>query len=617
MVDFSSPLRNTAWHWLAPLVHLLERILAIPYLNHVHAVGTAHAASGGNFCRGVLQAMKTSYSLPPGDWQRIPTDGPLVVVANHPIGAPEALVLGDILESVRPDYMFLGNYLLQRMPALRDKVIAVDPFGGPSAARSNIRGMRAALQHINRGGTLVVFPSGTVSHLHLRQMTVTDPQWSPHIARLIRSSGATVVAAFFDARNSWFFQFAGLLHPRLRTLLLPRELPRWKGRALRTFFSRPITPDALARHEDDRKMIDFLRAAVYVQQGRVNELAKQPSSDQLESAGIPLVPPVETSRMAAEIAALDENSILLRQSGFLVCCAAADKIPATLQEIGRLRELTFRAVGEGTGLAIDLDSFDNDYLHLFIWNEITQEIVGAYRMGLTDQILPKHGPRGLYTSTLFHYRPGFLRQLGPAIELGRSFIRPEYQRKYQSLMLLWRGIGEFVARNPQYPVLLGPVSISREYQALSRDLMVHFLRSHNSSRWLGWQVRPSRPPRHTHAPGLSPSWFARTIHSIDDVSALVSEIEQDGKGIPVLLRHYLKLDAKLISFNVDPAFSDVLDGLILVDLRRSDTRFLQRFLGTECGKHFADYHEMRTASRLHSIHSRIVSLPHLMRSLRP
>jgi len=598
LIDLASPLHNTPWRWLTPLVRLLERALAIPHLNRIHAEGTAHAAAGGNFCRGVLQAMETRYSIPAGDWQRIPTHGPLVIVANHPIGAPEALVLGDLLERIRPDAMFLGNYLLQRIPALRDKVITVDPFGGPTAARTNIKGMRAALQHIRGGGTLIVFPAGTVSHLHLRQMTVTDPTWSPHVARLIRQTGASVVAAYFDARNSWPFQIAGLIHPRLRTLLLPKQLPRWKGRVLRTFFSRPIPADTLARQTDDRKLIDYLRAAVYVQQGRAKEPSDHHDSQKNQPQGTPLTPPVDARRMADEVAALDDHHILIRQSGFLVCCAAAAEIPSILREIGRLRELTFRTVGEGTGRALDLDSFDDYYLHLFVWNDVTHEIVGAYRMGLTDRILPKKGPRGLYTSTLFRFRPGFLRKLGSAIELGRSFIRPEYQRKYQSLMLLWRGIGEFVARNPQYPVLIGPVSISRDYQTLSRDLMVHFLRTHNGSRWLGWQVRPSHPPRHTHTPGLNPSWFARSISSIDDVSALVSEIEQDGKGIPVLLRHYLKLNAKLISFNLDPAFSDVLDGLILVDLRRCESRLLERFLGSKGGKKFADYHEIRTPTTI-------------------
>ncbi len=603
------------WPWLNPVARWVERALAIPNLNQIHAAGTVSAATGGGFCRGVLQAMETGYSLPAGDWQRIPTSGPLVVVANHPIGAPEALVLGDVLDKLRPDYLFLGNYLLESIPALKDKVIAVDPFGGADAARRNLRGMRAAMLHLKRGGTLVVFPAGAVSHLHLRQLTVTDPAWNPHVARLIRQSGATTVAAYFDARNSWMFQLAGLLHPRLRTVLLPQQLPRWKGRMLKFFFSRPITAETLSRHGDDQKAINFLRAAVYVQQGRLKELATPAAHETSESGYEPLVLPVDAACMAEEIEALGEEHILLRQSGFVVCCTAAANIPSILREIGRLREMTFRAVGEGTGKSLDLDAFDQYYRHLFVWNEVTQEVVGAYRLGLTDQILPETGPRGLYTSTLFRYRPGYLRQLGPAIEMGRSFIRPEYQRKYQSLLLLWRGIGEFVARNPQYPMLFGPVSISRDYQTLSRDLMVRFLRSHNSSRWLGWQVRPCQPPRHSHAPGLNPRWFARTIRSIDDVSALVSEIEHDGKGIPILLRHYLKLNARLVSFNVDPAFSDVLDGLILVDMRRSEPQLLKRFLGADAWKNFADFHEMRSVGRFEKMRGRMSSIPNYLRGV--
>jgi len=584
--------------WLAPAARFVERVLRIPHLNEVHSAGAASAVAGAGFCKGCLQAMQTGYSLPAGDWLRVPTSGPLVVVANHPIGAPEALVLGDILDKLRPDYMFLGNFLLKRIPDLKDKVIAVDPFGGTDATRRNLRGMREAMLHLKRGGTLVVFPSGAVSHLHLRPMTVTDPAWNPHVARMIRQSGASAIAAYFHARNSWMFQVAGLIHPRLRTLLLPRQLPRWKGRTLNLFLSRPIPAETLGRHDDDEKTINFLRAAVYVQQGRLGETAGGAGRRTADDGHEAVAAPVDAALMAREVEALGDSRVLLRQSGFVVCCAGAAVIPMILQEIGRLREVTFRAVGEGTGKSLDLDAFDEDYLHLFIWNEVTQEVVGAYRLGLTDRILPEKGRRGLYTSTLFHYRSGFLRQLGPAIEMGRSFIRPEYQRKYQSLLLLWRGIGEFVARHPQYPTLFGPVSISREYQNLSRDLIVRFLRKHNSSRKHGWQVRPCHPPRHQHAPGLNPGWFARAISSVEDVSALVSEIEHDGKGLPVLLRHYLKLDARLVSFNVDPAFCDALDGLILVDLRRSDPQFVKRFIGAEGWKEFADYHELRSPGRV-------------------
>jgi putative hemolysin len=302
------------------------------------------------------------------------------------------------------------------------------------------------------------------------------------------------------------------------------------------------------------------------------------------------------------VESLSDDQHLAKVGDFSVYGAPSHRIPEVLREIGRLRELTFREVHEGTGKAIDLDRFDWHYRHLFCWNHRTEELVGAYRLALADKILRTQGKKGLYTNTLFRFKPAFLARLGSAMELGRSFLRPEYQRKQSCLSLLWRGIGEFIGRHPHYTILFGPVSISQEYHFLSKNLMVQFLRENKLNRELCKYVKARKPHRMmggNGVKGLDTKALRSSLRTVEDVSALVSEIEADGKGVPVMLRHYLKLNATLLSFNKDKSFSNVVDGLIWVDLTRVEKRLLKRYMGETAFLAFTRHHagsEERTSS---------------------
>jgi putative hemolysin len=300
---------------------------------------------------------------------------------------------------------------------------------------------------------------------------------------------------------------------------------------------------------------------------------------------------VPRAAVNAELDALPPDQRLVDRGRFQVYWARADQIPWSLQEIGRLRELTFRAVGEGTGRCADVDLFDAFYLHLFVWDAPAGSIAGAYRLGLVDQILARHGRRGLYTHSLFRYRPGMLEALGPAIELGRSFVRAEYQRSFAPLLLLWAGIGRFVERSPQYAVLFGPVSISARYAAASRRLIVDYLSAHRAHPRLAGEVRPRRPFRAGAPTAASPATRSAP-ESIDELSRQIAQIEHDGKGVPVLLRQYLQLGGRLLGFNLDPAFADTLDGLILLDLREVDEAVLMRYMGERGAAAFRAHHTL-------------------------
>jgi putative hemolysin len=471
----------------------------------------------------------------------------------------------------------------------------VDPFNRPGSARSNIGPLRDAVRWVRGGGMLLVFPAGEVSHIKLATREIADPPWSPAVGTIVRRAKAAVVPIFFRGRNRAAFQAAGVLHPRLRTALLARELLNKRGTAVGLKIGAPIPFRWLQHYPDDYALVDYLRWRTYILGCTPRPILKLPvlPGRAKEIKLQPLAPPQDPVVLRQEVSKLSAEQMLTRSGPFTVWFGTSDQIPRTLQEIGRLREVSFRAASEGTGKPLDLDRFDSIYLHLFIWNEETAEIVGAYRLGPTDRIIARHGRQGLYTCTLFHSRREFFRKIGPALEMGRSFIRPEYQKSYSSLLLLWKGIGSFVARNPRYRTLFGPVSISRDYTDLSRRLIAGTLLQHSQAKDLALMVKPRTPVRlkPIRVPGCSRISQSVSFQDFKEVCALIGDIEFQQKDVPVLLRHYLNLGGQLLAFNIDRDFGDVMDGLIVVDLLRTDRKTLQRYMGTDGLAALLRYHE--------------------------
>jgi putative hemolysin len=311
------------------------------------------------------------------------------------------------------------------------------------------------------------------------------------------------------------------------------------------------------------------------------------SPDVLRRA-LPVTAAICPAALKAEIDCLPASQRLVDSGCFHVYWARADQIQWVIQEIGRLREVTFRAVGEGSGNCSDLDAFDAYYLHMFVWDAKANAIVGAYRVGLAQEILSRYGSQGLYTHSLFTYGPRMLDALTPAIELGRSFVRAEYQRSFAPMLLLWRGIARFIESSPQYAILFGAVSISNSYSRTSRQLMVDYLAGHMADTGMVNHVQPRRPFRYQRRRSGADS--ERLPESIDELSRRISQIEPDHKGVPVLLRQYLRLGAQILAFNVDSEFGDVLDGLMIIDLRQLGPDVLARYMGRSAMINFRAYH---------------------------
>lgn len=554
-----------------------ERVLGLTRLEELYAE-VAGSRDLDGFLAAALRVLGTGFRCDAADLARIPRQGPLLVVANHPFGALDGLLLGTLLRRVRDDVRILANRVLLRIPELRELFFSVDIFGQSGASASNVRPMRHALRWLEAGGALGVFPAGEVAHLHLRRGAVTDAPWNPQIARLARVTGATVLPVHFTGRNSAMFQLLGLLHPRVRTALLPREAMRSSAHKVTIRVGAPIAAERLAHFTNDDHAAAHLRLRTFA-------LAQQPRPAAIptdhERTFAPIVDRPAHDLLCSDLRRLPREQWLVESCEFAVGIARAPQIPELLREIGRLREITFRNVGEGTGRCTDLDRFDRTYLHLFCWDRSREALVGAYRLGPTDEILAAQGRKGLYTSTLFHLRRDFLHRIDPGLELGRSFVAPEYQRSHAALLLLWRGIGTFVARNPRYRRLFGPVSISNRYEPSSRRLIVEHLRAHAFDSELANAVAPRRPFHSRALPDLDAATAAHAVPDLRTLSEVVSAAEPDGSGVPVLVREYLKLGGKLLGFHVDRAFGDSLDGLVLVDLLATEPRLLARYLGVE------------------------------------
>ncbi|MFT3785506.1 MAG: lysophospholipid acyltransferase family protein [Tepidisphaeraceae bacterium] len=571
---------------------MAERLLGLPALSEVNA--RSSAGPEGGYAERVLSALDVRVAVGDADLARVPASGPLIVVANHPFGAIDGLALLDVVRRIRGDVRLLANELLIRIPNLRDACLPVDVFGRAGSARANAASMNRAVRWLrDQAGALIVFPAGQVSSITWSNWHVHDRPWSHHVAVLARLGEASVLPVRIDGRNSATFQLGGLLSPTLRTLLLPREVTNKTGSIVRMTLGAVISPAQLRdAGSDDRAAADYLRARTDALAARFATSAR-PAPAATPSTAI--APPEDADVVMAELNALPPECTLSASGSYRVVYLAAPEAPHALREVGRLREAAFRAVGEGTGRARDLDRFDDSYIHLICYHAGHRQVVGAYRLGPTDKLAPTRDVSCLYTSTLFRYGKPLLDEMGPALELGRSFVRQEYQREFAPLSLLWKGIAAFVARRPHYRVLFGPVSISNRYHSMTRTLLIEFLRRTRSDDSLAKMIEPRNPPRLPQRGRTWARWAAAAcVRSVEAIEGLVGEIEADRRGLPVLLRQYLKLDARLLGFNVDPDFGDALDGLMMVDLTRVSPPLLARYMGREALERYLAHHRSPT-----------------------
>jgi putative hemolysin len=590
-----SPIKLALFSLIKPGI---ESLFGVTKLNEIHDACYG-AANPADFCDCLYRQLNVSYSLDTADINRLrEVKGPLVIVANHPFGGLEALLFIILCYRIRPDnYKIMANFMLGNIDDLRSSFIFVDPFGEENSRAYNTRPLKEAMGFLRAGGLLGVFPSGEVASLNVRTRRIEETEWNPNVSRLIQKTGASVVPLYFHGHNSPFWQLVSLINPKLRTTLLGREMAHPHMRRIEYRFGSVITPDKIKQHEEAQDLTAYLRSKVYVLKSHFRQsklktkIVKAPA---LPPKFAEIVAETDPAVVRRQIEQLPASAFLSAHKEFDVFVIQMHQAPDVLREVGRLREMTFRTVGEGTGHALDLDRFDEWYHHILVWNREKGDIVGSYRMGVVDEILPQRGQAGLYTNTLFHLQPQLFTEMTGAIELGRSFVRDDYQRSYYPLLLLWTGIGHFVLNNLRLHSLFGPVSISASFAGTSKDLMVRFLMDNRLDKRLRSLVKPRNPYPERQAMNLE-FYNSFSIKSLSDVQDLMSEIETTDLKVPVLLKHYLRLGGNILAFNVDPDFNDVLDGLIHIDLRKTSPEILKKYMGNEGFERFANHHNLAGA----------------------
>jgi putative hemolysin len=538
-----------------------------------------------NTLNSVLQTLDIVYRIDVGHEEQIPSRGPLVVVANHPFGLAEGLILSHLMLRRRPDVRLLANELLSQVPGVSNLIIPVDVLSGRRSPAKNIRALRQALRWLDQGGALLVFPAGEVAALQWRSLRVEESVWRRAVAWLARRSRAGVLPVHLPGSNTPAFHLAGLLHPRLRTALLVSELKKQAGAVVPVRIGRIIEAH---RYPDlkDEALAEYFWLRTQILAVRTSG-AELPADARVKRA---TVEPACPDGVAAEIGALPPHSCLAESGQLSVHLASASQIPNALQEIGRLRELTFRQVGEGTGKPRDLDGFDSIYQHLILWDRQQQQIAGAYRLARVDRVLSLHGPAGLYTTTLFNLDPQFHARLPFALELGRSFVVRQYQKSYSALLLLWKAIGRCVSHHPRYRFLFGAVSISRSVGDRAIRLITSFLASHHWDPILAQYVRPRTPLCPATAKEAYIPRLGAMVPDLEELNSVLEDLGGLEKRVPVLLVHYLGLGGRVIGFHVDRQFAHAVDCLMVVDLLQTPPKLLERFMGRQQAQAFLNYH---------------------------
>jgi len=460
----------------------------------------------------------------------------------------------------------MGNYILRGVDQIKEFVFPVSVVEENGKIKSSLTGAKQALTHLNNGGCLVIFPAGEVSSFYQDSNGIMDKIWPDGIIRLIKKQKVPIVPIYFHGTNSRFFHFLGLIHPSLRNAKIPSELLNKKNKNIHVRIGNVIPIRDQNEFPDISRYGRFLRAKTYAlgTSIEVKKFFRYAITHPIKVEEI--IDPIPKERITEEIRQIEASAMLFEFQDFKVYCAPSSDIPNIMMELGRLREITFRDVGEGTNLKIDIDEYDIYYHQLFIWDTVEECIVGAYRIGKGKNIMEQYGVKGFYIQSLFRLEPQFNQILKQSIELGRSFIVKEYQRKPLSLFLLWKGILYFLLKNPEYRYLVGPVSISNRFSEFSKSLIIEFIHTHYFNHKIASYIRPRKPfvPNFGNVDKDILFENARDLNKLDRMIK-DAEISSDYR-MPVLLKKYLQLGGKIACFNIDPKFNDSLDGFMVMDL---------------------------------------------------
>jgi putative hemolysin len=518
------------------------------------------------FIDNLFKNLDVTIDVKDKELERLPKEGPFIITANHPYGFIDGLILIKILLSRRPDSKVMANFMLEKIEPLKQSFFAVNPFEGDHVKASSFGGLRRTLKHLKDGHPLGLFPAGEVSTRYRGTNKIADRDWQISAVKIIKASKVPVIPLFFFGANSGLFHLLGSIHPALRSARIPSEILNKKGHTIQLRIGNPIMPNEIAEFNTDEEVGKFLRAKTYAIGTEVKIKNYFRPSFQALKRPQQIIDAVPKDLQLAEIEKFGKESFILEQGDFTVYIAHSNQMEYLLREIGRLREVTFRDVGEGSNESIDIDEYDIYYRHLFIWDNKKEQIAGAYRIGKGDEIMADYGKNGFYTQSLFRYKDEFSPILKQTVELGRSFVVKDYQMKPLPLFLLWRGILHFLLQNTQYRYIIGPVTISNQYSDIAKWMIIEFVKRNFYNPELAAMVNPRTEFEVKKKDRDEKLLDALNFSDLGKLDKLISEIEPSESRVPVLLKKYLKQNAKIIGFNIDPSFNNALDGLMILDM---------------------------------------------------
>jgi putative hemolysin len=544
----------------------LMKTLRISELNKIY--DRNKHLQGEAFLKAILDEFQIKFEIPEEDLKRLPKDGAYITISNHPLGGIDGILLLKLMLEKEPDFRIIANFLLHRIEPLKPYIMPVNPFESHKNEKSSVVGIKETLRHLSENKPLGIFPAGEVSTYKDDQLIVDKP-WEEGAIRLIKKAQVPVVPIYFHAKNSRLFYFLSKISGTLRTAKLPSELLTQKNRTIKVRIGKPISVAEQNEHATVEEFSEFLRKKTYMLANAFGKSSKLLDTKKIipKSQKPPqeIVKPANHDKIVAEIQELRKGDFrLLESKNYEVFLVNAEKIPNILHEIGRLREITFREVGEGTNQSIDIDKFDQYYHHMFLWDEETQAIAGAYRMGLGSEIFPKYGIDGFYLQELFRFESELHDMMHKSIEMGRAFIIKEYQQKPMPLFLLWKGIVHTTLRYPEHKYLIGGVSISNQFSDFSKSLMIEFMKSHYYDPYVAQYVYPKKEYKVKLKDADKDFVFNASEADLNKFDKIIDEIEPNSLRLPVLIKKYIKQNAKVIAFNEDPLFNNAVDGLMYI-----------------------------------------------------
>jgi putative hemolysin len=543
---------------------LLMKVLKISTLNKIYD-RNKHLKELP-FLNAILDEFQIKFEIPEEDFKRLPKDGAYITISNHPLGGLDGILLLKLMLEKEPNFKIIANFLLHRIDPMKPYIMPVNPFENHKDAKSSVVGIKETLRHLRDGKPLGMFPAGEVSTYKDGKLVV-DKAWEEGAIKVIRKAQVPVVPIYFHAKNSRLFYFLSKINDTLRTAKLPSELLTQKDRIIKVRVGKPISVAEQNEHKTIEEYTEFLRKKTYMLANPFEKENNFLNTASLKPTKSPkkIVTPANTEKMIAEVEALRvSDSRLLQSKNYEVFFAEAKHIPNILHEIGRLREITFREVGEGTNESIDLDKYDKYYYHLFLWDDEAKKIAGAYRMGLGSEIFPKYGIEGFYLNGLFRFEPELHDMMSKSIDMGRAFIIKEYQQKPMPLFLLWRGIIHTTLHYPEHKYLLGGVSISNQFSDFSKSLMIEFMKSHYYDPYIAQYIHPKKEFKVKLKDADKDFIFDEAEADLNKFDKLIDELEPGILRLPVLIKKYIKQNAKLVAFNVDPLFNNAIDGLMYI-----------------------------------------------------